>query len=97
MQVLALMIVTGFLATATAQVEHKIQTDPQTGRAAGAKEISPDELRSHINAKTRLLIIDVRDPEEFEKETIKGAINIPIAQLEAKLKDIPRDTTLAFT
>jgi len=72
-------------------------TDPKTGRAVGAKEITPEQLRQHIDKDTKILIIDVRDPEEFEKETIKGAINIPLAQLEPKLKDIPKGTTLVFT
>jgi rhodanese-related sulfurtransferase len=72
-------------------------TDPRTGRAIGAKQITPEELRSKIDQKTKTLVIDVRDPEEFETETIKGAINIPLAQLEPRLKDIPKDTTLVFT
>jgi len=50
-----------------------------------------------IDKNTKTLIIDVRDPDEFEKETIKGAINIPLVQLEPKLRDIPKDTTLVFT
>ena len=72
-------------------------TDPKSGRAIGAKEITPEELRDRIDKKTKTLIIDVRDADEFQAETIKGAINIPLAQLEPKLKDIPKDTTLVFT
>jgi len=84
-------------AAAAAQNEGRFQVDPQTGRALGAKEMSPQELKSHIDRKTKMLIVDVREPEAFEKETIKGAINIPIGQLESRLKDIPKDTILAFT
>jgi 3-mercaptopyruvate sulfurtransferase SseA len=80
-----------------AQEGQKIPTDPATGRAAGAKEMSPEELRARIDAESKTLIIDVRDPEAFAKETIKGAVNIPMAQLGDRLKDIPRDTTLVFT
>jgi 3-mercaptopyruvate sulfurtransferase SseA len=47
-------------------------TDPKTWRAIGAKEITPEQLRQHIDKNTKMLIIDVRDPEEFEKETMKG-------------------------
>ncbi len=74
-----------------------IQVDPNTGRAVGAKEISPEELRSHIDQKTKLLIIDVREPEAFRKETIKGAVNIPLDRLESRFKDIPKGTMLVFT
>ena len=68
----------------------------QAGRAIGAKQIAPEDLRKLIDKNTKTLIIDVRDPDEFEKETIKGAINIPLVQLETKLRDIPKDTTLVF-
>jgi len=47
-------------------------TDPKTGRAIGAKQMTPEELRSKIDQKTKTLIIDVRDPDEFEAETIRA-------------------------
>jgi rhodanese-related sulfurtransferase len=74
-----------------------MEAGAQTGRATGAKQIAPEDLRKLIDKNTKTLIIDVRDPDEFEKETIKGAINIPLDQLGPKLRDIPKDTTLVFT
>ena len=71
--------------------------DPQTGRTIGAKEISPEELKKYIDKRSKSLIIDVRKPDAFSKQTIKGAINIPIDQLEANLQSIPKDTALFFT
>lgn len=97
MRWLSLIILAASVAAAFSQAEKKVQVDPQTGRAIGAKEITPEDLKKHIDSKTKVLIIDVREPEAFEKETIKGAINIPIGQLEGRLKDIPKDTTLVFT
>ena len=75
----------------------QIEVDPQTGRAVGAKEMAPDELRKLIEQKAKTIVIDVRDEAQFQKETIKGAVHIPFADLEARLKDIPKDTTLVFT
>jgi 3-mercaptopyruvate sulfurtransferase SseA len=71
--------------------------DPQTGRAIGAKEMAPDTLRELIEKKAPVIIIDVRDEAQFTQETIKGAVHVPFAELEARLKDIPKDTILAFT
>jgi 3-mercaptopyruvate sulfurtransferase SseA len=71
--------------------------DPQTGRALEAKEMAPDELRKLIDQKAKMIIIDVRDEAQFQKETIKGAIYIPFAELEGRLKEIPKDTILVFT
>ena len=45
---------------------------PETGRAIGAQPISPEALKSMIDQLTKTLIVDVRDPEEFQKETIRG-------------------------
>lgn len=75
----------------------QVQIDPQTGRAVGAREMKPDELKALIAKKAKLIVIDVRDEAQFEKETIRGAIHIPLAELGSRLKEIPKDTTLAFT
>lgn len=75
----------------------QIAVDPQTGRAVGAKEMAPDELQKLIAQKAKMIIIDVRDEAQYEKETIKGAIYIPFADLAARLKEIPKDTILVFT
>ena len=85
------------LAAGAAAQSEKVQVDPQTGRAVGAREISAEDLKKLIDARGKVLIIDVREADAFQKETIKGAINIPLGQLESKLKDIPKDTTLVFT
>jgi rhodanese-related sulfurtransferase len=44
-----------------------------------------------------VLIIDVRQPASFQKETIPGAINIPLAELEGHLKTMSKDTFIVFT
>jgi hypothetical protein len=75
----------------------QIAVDPQTGRAVGAREMAPDELRKLIEQKAKIILIDVRDEAQYQQETIKGAIHIPFAELESRLKEIPKDTLLAFT
>ncbi len=42
-------------------------------------------------------LIDVREPDEFEREHLQGAINIPSESLMSgapELKNIPKDTNL---
>ena len=75
----------------------QVAVDPQTGRAVGAREMAPETLRALIDRKAPLIIIDVRDEAQFAEETIKGAVHMPFADLETRLKDIPKDTVLAFT
>ena len=64
--------------------------------APGAKHTSAADLKAMIESNAGVMIVDVRDPEEFRKDTIPGAINIPLGRLEARLKDMPKDTLLVF-
>lgn len=47
-----------------------------------------------------VIIVDVREPFEYESGHVKGAINIPPAKLLAgvpkELKDVPKDTQLVL-
>jgi len=43
-----------------------------------------------------LLIIDVRDPEEFKQGAFKGAINIPMNDLEKRMEGIKDDKPIVF-
>lgn len=95
------LISLGWITTANSASQDpsksQIATDPQTGRAIGAKEIVPDELKNLVDQKAKVIIIDVRDESRFQKETVKGAIHIPLEDVEKRLKEIPHDTVLVFT
>lgn len=43
-----------------------------------------------------LMLVDVRDPKEFAAGTIKGAVNIPMNELEKKLPTLPKDKPVVF-
>jgi len=75
----------------------QVAVDPQTGRAVGAREMAPEALKALVDQHAPVIIIDVRDEAQFTQETIKGAVYIPFADLEARLKEIPKDTILVFT
>ena len=47
-------------------------------------------------APETLLLVDVRDPDEFKTGSMKGAINIPINDLEKKMDSLPADKTIVF-
>jgi 3-mercaptopyruvate sulfurtransferase SseA len=82
---------------ALAQQQPRYPVDPDTKWATGAKQKAADELKKQLAAGTEVLIIDVRAPASFEKETLPGAINIPLDQLAAYLPTIPKDKVLVFT
>ena len=80
-----------------AQEQRRYPVDPQTKWAIGAKPKPADELKKQLDGGSTVLIIDVRQPSSFEKETIPGAINIPLAELEGHLKKMSKDTFIVFT
>jgi 3-mercaptopyruvate sulfurtransferase SseA len=80
-----------------AQAQRPYPTDAQTRWALGAKLKPADELKKQLDAGNKMLIIDVREPAQFAKETLPGAINIPLAELEAHLRKMPKDTFIVFT
>ncbi len=86
------------LVPLTVAAQTKFPVNPETGRAVGARELAPPVLAQiEMALGAKLVIIDVRDAAEYKKDTIKGAINIPLAQLPKHLKDFSKDTTLVFT
>src|SRR5579872_7431257 len=56
--------------------------------APGANETTARDLHSQLAGQSRILVIDVRTPEEYAKGHISEAINIPIDELPGKLKHL---------
>jgi Rhodanese-like domain len=71
--------------------------DPANGRAIGATEMAPEAVRGAAEDGRRMVIIDTRPAEAFAKETLPGAVNIPLAEIDARLADYSKDTLLVFT
>jgi len=54
------------------------------------KKLTPDEVRDMM--KSDVFFLDVREPNELEETgTLKGYVNIPLGQLESRLKEVPKD------
>jgi rhodanese-related sulfurtransferase len=66
-------------------------------RSATARETKVDELKAKLDRGEEVLVIDVRTDEEVKSGSIPGAVHIPMEQLEARMKDIPKDVQLVFT
>ena len=66
-------------------------------RSKSARETTPEVLQRMLDRGDKVLVIDVRTDEEILFGSIPGAIHIPEDQLEARMKDVPRDVQLVFT
>jgi rhodanese-related sulfurtransferase len=65
-------------------------------RSRTARETTPDALQRMLDRGEKVLVIDVRTDEEISFGSIPGAIHIPMDQLEARMKDVPKDMPLVF-
>jgi 3-mercaptopyruvate sulfurtransferase SseA len=91
--VLAIATLSLFAELSFAQQQQKYDVDPKTKWAVGAKPTPADELKKELDAGS-VKIIDVRPAANFERETIPGAINVPLEQLEIYLQTLPKDTRI---
>jgi rhodanese-related sulfurtransferase len=67
--------------------------------APGAKETSATHLHSLLGSKAKVLVIDVRTPEEYFKGHIPEALSIPMDRLSVMIPqlNLPKDTTIVTT
>jgi rhodanese-related sulfurtransferase len=56
-----------------------------------SKQISAEELEKLLEKKDAVFFLDVREPDEIARlGSVKGYVNIPVGQLEGRLKEIPK-------
>ena len=61
-------------------------------QAPAAKTLSDEELAKLLEQPGKVFFLDVREPEEIASlGSIKGYVNIPLSQIESRLKEIPKD------
>jgi rhodanese-related sulfurtransferase len=61
------------------------------GSRAGLEAISGDELLARLRAGEPLVVVDVRPAEEYQAAHVSGAVSIPLAELERRLRELPRE------
>ena len=55
------------------------------------ESITPAELRRRLDCHEGLVLLDVREPWEFELCRIEGSINVPMTALQGKLDELQHD------
>jgi len=88
---------------APAQTQNTQQAAPEkkppapSQQAAAPQRIAVGDLKKKLESGEKLLLIDVREDWELKADgAIAGAIHIPVADLDARMKDIPKDVQLIF-
>lgn len=62
------------------------------GLFGGVPELSPEELKNYRKShhEDSYTLLDVRQPKEYEKEHLPGAVLIPLPQLEGRLEELDK-------
>ena len=67
----------------------------QVRGGTAVKNITPVELQQKLDSKQPVLVLDVRQPEEFAHDGhIKGARLMPLGSLRNRLGELPRNTPI---
>jgi sulfur-carrier protein adenylyltransferase/sulfurtransferase len=69
---------------------------PPRTAAAGLRRLSPAGLDALLHGGAAPPLIDVREVWEFDAGHLRGAINIPLGQLPARLPEIAHDSAPVF-
>ena len=60
-------------------------------------EVQPAQLQSRLEAGEQIVVIDVREPDEFAKGKVPGAYTIPRGVLEGQVDGrLPRESTVVL-
>jgi adenylyltransferase/sulfurtransferase len=70
------------------------ETDDWFAAPDGVAAISVRELKTKMDNRESLTLIDVREPYEYEIAAIEGSRLIPLGELQAHLGDLPRTSPL---
>ena len=54
-----------------------------------------EDLAQLLKSDKNMFFLDVREPKEIEElGSLKGYVNIPLGELEKRMKEVPRDRTI---
>jgi rhodanese-related sulfurtransferase len=61
------------------------------------ERIAIPDLEEKLKGRKKPMIVDVRKPSEIaETGVIPGAVHVPVDDVEARIKEFPKDTEIVF-
>ncbi len=92
-----LTIIVVMTFTITLGLQRHVATQEASNQEKKTERIAISELKKKLDSGEEFLLIDVREDWELEKDgAIPGVIHIPVAELDQRMKDIPKDIELVF-
>lgn len=91
--IFAIAVVVLFCASIGVRAEH--EPHPEHSGDDGAERITASELKARIDSGENIVIFDVRAREARGATKVKGAITMPLNELEGRLNEIPFGALIA--
>jgi len=66
----------------------------ETGASTMADEVTPSELKQELDAGQPVVIVDVREPQEYQINRIQGSVLIPLGELPQRYEELDRNATI---
>jgi len=82
-----------FLFACAARVGDKTPAQLVSEAKAQIKEVSVQDVKKMLDAKENVIILDVRDKEEYLQEHVPGAINMSRGLLDFHIHELIPDKT----
>jgi rhodanese-related sulfurtransferase len=60
------------------------------------QRVAVDELQSELKSGKAPMIVDLRDPREYQNYHLAGAVNIPLDEVEKRIGEIPPSTNVVL-
>lgn len=79
----------------TEEEQRRQALDPtDTDQEVPVEEVAPEAVKTLLDQGQPVILLDVREPFEFEKVHIPGAVFIPLGQLSQRLGELDRDADI---
>ena len=72
------------------------EADMPWAMPTGSRAVPEMETEELAGRATGVLVLDVREPEEYGRGHVPGAVNLPQADVATRLAELPRDRPLAI-
>ena len=93
LSVLFSVVAAVFLFACAARITDKTPAQLVTEAKAQIKEVSIQDVKKMIDSKEKVIILDIRDNEEYEGEHLPGAINMSRGKLDFHIHELIPDKT----
>jgi 3-mercaptopyruvate sulfurtransferase SseA len=85
---LGLILLTLLMALSACQARPRTQD--------GVPRMAPSVLKQRLDAGEEVLVVDARSAGSYEARHIRGAISIPLDELESRMDELARDQEIVF-